>query len=137
MPEPPRVAWAATSLLAGGSTRTSKSPEEPLTREGSAPQGYRPGAPAGKGPRPRVTKEQPQIGAPWLLKTIKQEQPRPGSYTGPTGLEWPQVEGPCHPGSVKQEEPEGLRWPQAEAPSWPRSVKREEGETSWAKYQEN
>ena len=59
------------------------------------------------------------------------------SYTGPTGLEWPRVEGPCRPGSVKREEPEGLERPQAEAPCQPRSVKREEGGTSWAEYQEN
>ena len=59
------------------------------------------------------------------------------SYTGPTGLERPRVEGPCRPGFVKREEPEGLERPQAEAPCQPRSVKREEGGTSWAEYQEN
>ena len=81
--------------------------------------------------------EQPQIRVPWLLQTIKQEQPGPGSYTGPTGLERPRVEGSCQPGTVKQEEPEGLEQPPAEVTCGPRSVKQEEGETGWAKYQEN
>ena len=105
-------AWATTSLLAGGSTRTSKSPEEPLTGEGTSRTGVPGQSPCGQSasaeggqeislkqersepasPTKPAREEQPRVGVPWLLRTIKQEQPGPVSYTGPTGLERPRVE---------------------------------------------
>ena len=148
---------AAASLRAGGATRTSKPPEEPLTGEETSRPQVRGRSPCEQGtsaegdrkingrqercgpvsPIEPVREEQPQVGAPWPLKTIKQEQPRSVSYTRPTGPERAREEGPCRPGSVKQEGPEDLQRPQAEAPCRPRPVKREEGETGWAEYQEN
>ena len=131
---PARV-LAAASLLARGSAGTSKLPEEPLTGEGTGCPGVQARSPCGQGASARVDQEtrmiqerrgpvsptmqakeeQSQIGASWLLKTITQEQPGLVSHIRPDGRKQPQVEVPC----------------------WPRSVKQEEGRIGWAEYQES
>ena len=108
---PARV-LAAASLLARGSAGTSKLPEEPLTGEGTGCPGVQARSPCGQG---QAKEEQSQIGASWLLKTITQEQPGLVSHIRPDGRKQPQVEVPC----------------------WPRSVKQEEGRIGWAEYQES
>ena len=150
-------ARAATNLLAGGATRTGEPPWKPFTGEETSLPRAQGRSPCGQGtlakgdsetsrkqeqggpasPTGPAKGEQTQAGVPWLLATIKQEQPGPVGYLGTTDLERPRGEGPCRPESVKQGEPEGLKRPQAEAPCQPRSVKQEEGGTSWAEYQEN
>ena len=89
------------------------------------------------GPIEPAREEQLPVGAPWLPNTLKQEQHRATSYTGPADPEQLRGEGPCWPGYVKQEEPGDLVQPQGEEPRQPRTNKREEGETGQAEYQEN
>ena len=126
-------AQAAASLLAGGLAWTSKSPEEPLTGEGTGRPGVQTGslcgqgAPAGGnqetrvkqerlrpvGPIKQKEEEQPQVGVSCLLRAIKQEQPETVGHIKQEGGEQQQVEVPC----------------------WPRSVKQEEGRAGWAECQ--
>ena len=88
-------AWAATNLLAWRASRTGEPPGEPLTREETSRPMVRGRSPCGQGasaegnretsrrreqrgpvsPTGPARGEQPQAGAPWLLTTIKQEQP--------------------------------------------------------------